>query len=138
MIRVVFDTNVFLRALINPKSRCGRLLSELTPYYTLILSPEIIREILEVLHRPVIRERFPQIGELEMDEIIRILEKAEVVEPRVQVQASRDPKDNIFLACAIEGEAEYVVTEDRDLLSLGELRGVKIVDAQEFIEVVES
>ena len=39
MIRAVLDTNVFLRALINPHSRCGRLLDEFADDYELVLSP---------------------------------------------------------------------------------------------------
>ncbi len=137
MVRAVFDTNIFLRALINPRSHYGRLLSSLTPYYVLVLSPAIIREILEVLHRPTLRDKFPAIKEIGMSEIISILEKAEVVEPQDQVEASRDPKDNMFLACAKEGRAAYLVSQDKDLLSLRQFQGVEIVDVGEFVAVIE-
>ena len=62
MIRVVFDTVVFVRALINPKSRCGRLVFERFREYELILSPEIIREALEVIRRPEVSGKSPHFG----------------------------------------------------------------------------
>lgn len=53
---------------------------------------------------------------------------------------SRDPKDDIFLACALAGQCDYLVTGDRDLLDLqghpglGQLR---IVTPREFLEAVK-
>jgi len=47
-MRAVLDTVVFLRALINPHGRWGRLLFDLSDRYVLVLSPEIIKEILSV------------------------------------------------------------------------------------------
>jgi predicted nucleic acid-binding protein len=63
MIRAVFDTHVFLGALINPHLRCGRLLDEFADDYELVLSPGIAREMLEVLHRPRLLAKFPTLLE---------------------------------------------------------------------------
>jgi putative PIN family toxin of toxin-antitoxin system len=123
----VFDTNVFLRALINPHSRCGRLLDEFVDDYELVLSPAIIREVLEVLHRPWLRAKFPQITQLDIARIIALFEQATVVEPQ-------DPSDDKFLACAKMAEAEYLVTEDKDLLVLEAYEGSRICQPVEFIE----
>ena len=49
MTKAVLDTGIFLRALINPFSRCGRLLNEFADAYVLVLSPAIAHEVLEVL-----------------------------------------------------------------------------------------
>jgi putative PIN family toxin of toxin-antitoxin system len=85
----VFDTNVFLRALINPHSRCGRLLDEFVDDYELVLSPAIIREVLEVLHRPWLRAKFPQITQLDIARIIALFEQATVVEPQDPIPGDR-------------------------------------------------
>jgi predicted nucleic acid-binding protein len=63
MIKAVFDTDVFLGALTNPHSRWNRLLDELTDGYELVLSSAIVREVLEVLHRPRLRAKFPTLLE---------------------------------------------------------------------------
>ncbi|MDH4137414.1 MAG: putative toxin-antitoxin system toxin component, PIN family [Anaerolineae bacterium] len=138
MIRAVLDTNVFLRALINPHSRCGRLLDEFADDYALVLSPAIVREVLEVLHQPRLRAKFPQIAQLDMARIIGLFEQAQVVEPQNVTLLSRDPQDDKILACARSAGAEYLVTEDKDLLVLEEYEGTKICQPAEFIALLEA
>lgn len=138
MVRAVFDTNVFLRALINPHSRCGRLLSDYAEAYVLVLSPAIVREILEVLHRPRLRAKFPQIAQLDVTRIIALFTQAYVVEPPSVPPISRDPDDDKFLACAKSAKADYLVTEDRDLLVLKSHEGTKIRRPAEFMALFES
>ena len=137
MIRAVFDTNVFLRALINPHSRCGRLLDEFADDYELVLSPAIVREILEVLHRPRLRAKFPQITQIDIGRVITLFEQTAVVEPQDVPAISRDPDDDKFLACARLAEAEYLVTEDKDLLVLENYEGTRICQPAEFIMMLE-
>lgn len=134
MLRAVLDTNVFLRALLNPRSHCGRLLGELTPLYTLVLSPAIVREILEVIQRPRLRRKYPALARLDPAALLARFERAEVVEPEVVPAVCRDPDDDVFLACAIEGGAAFLITEDTDLLDLGSHRGVRVCRPAEFIE----
>jgi putative PIN family toxin of toxin-antitoxin system len=136
MIRAVFDTSVFLRALINPHSRCGQLLDEFAGEYELVLSPAIIREVLEVLHRPRLRAKLPQITQLDVVRVINLFEQAMVVEPREVPSVSRDSDDDKFLACAGMAGAEYLVTEDRDLLVLEMHAGCRICQPAEFIEML--
>ena len=138
MIKAVFDTNVFLRALINPHSRCGRLLDEFADDYALVLSPAIVREVLEVLHRPRLRAKFPRIAQLDVARIIALFEQADVVEPQEVPSVCRDPHDDKFLACARAAGAEYLVTEDKDLLVLGTYEGTRICQPAEFIAQLEA
>jgi putative PIN family toxin of toxin-antitoxin system len=138
VIRAVFDTNVFLRALINPHSRCGRLLDEFADDYELVLSPAIVREVLDVLHRPRLRAKFPQITQLDIGRVIALFEQAVVVEPQDVPPISRDPDGDKFLACARLAGAEYLVTEDKDLLVLENYEGTRICQPSEFIVVLEA
>ena len=58
------------------------------------------------------------------------------------ISVSTDPKDNPVLACAIEGLADYVVTDDRrDLLPLKVVRlaghaAIQIVSAAGFLRIL--
>jgi len=131
-VRAVFDTNIFLRALINPHSRCGRLLSDTGDSYTLVLSPEIIREIMEVLQRPVILKSFPSIAAVSPQRMLELFARADVVHSTMTVRVSRDPADDMFVACALAGKCQYLVSEDKDLTSLEEVRGVRILSSEEF------
>ncbi|MEW6405553.1 MAG: putative toxin-antitoxin system toxin component, PIN family [Chloroflexota bacterium] len=137
MIRAVFDTNIFLRALINPHSRCGRLLEEFSDDYQLVLSPAIIREILDVLHRPRLRAKFPQITQLDITHIIGLFKQSHVIEPGKVPPISRNLPDDKFLACAAAVDADYLVTEDKDLLVLETHKGTRICQPAEFITILE-
>lgn len=46
----------------------------------------------------------------------------------------RDPKDDMFLDCAVAGGAKYLISGDKDLLTLGSVAGVKIVTPAEFLK----
>lgn len=135
-MRAVLDTVVFVRALINPRGRWGRLLFQLSDRYVIVLSPDIIKEILKVLYRSSLRERFPQINEVAVDQVLAIIEKGEVIDPDQRLSVCRDPSDNKFFECAVAGAAAYIVSEDRDILDVGEYRGIRTISAYEFLEVI--
>jgi putative PIN family toxin of toxin-antitoxin system len=135
-VRAVFDTVVLVRALINPHGRWGRLLFELNDLYILALSPEIIVEIVDVLHRSSLRHRLPQVDEIAVGRALTIIGEAEVVELRERLDVCRDPNDNKFFECAVAAGADYIVSEDRDILDVGAYRGIKMATAKEFIGVL--
>jgi glycogen debranching enzyme len=51
--------------------------------------------------------------------------------------ACRDPKDAKFLACAVEGEAHYLVSSDNDLLDMRSFREVVIHNPGQFLLALE-
>ncbi|MBI3559726.1 putative toxin-antitoxin system toxin component, PIN family [Candidatus Gottesmanbacteria bacterium] len=58
--------------------------------------------------------------------------------PVTNITLCRDPKDNEILALAIDGAASYIITGDRDLLTLGKVRGVTIVNPIELLQIMIS
>ena len=54
------------------------------------------------------------------------------------LNVSRDAKDDMFLATAIAGQADYLVSEDEDLLIIGKYQGVKIVNCRQFADILEA
>ena len=48
----------------------------------------------------------------------------------------QDPEDNKFIGCAVEGEADYIVSGDRHLLSLKSYKGIQILNAESFLRVL--
>lgn len=135
-MRVVLDTVVFVRALINPKGRWGRLLFEHADKYVIVLSPEIVKEILDVINRPELRRRFPEMAELpRMNLVLARLEEAEVVEPHERLEVCRDPNDNKFFECAVAARADYIVSEDKDILAVSAYQGIRTVSTAEFLTI---
>lgn len=118
---VVVDTNVFVRNFkarsnSNPNRRIIRLWL-LEKRLQLVISPELAAEYLEIFA-----------GLLGMDAKtvdawrVRFEEdsRCTVVYLARRYTESRDPDDNLLLATALAGRAEYLITNDRDLLDLPE------------------
>ena len=135
-IRAVLDTNVFVSAALsrNPSSPTREILErwEQGEFILLICTP-LVEEIVEKLVDHSIDETL----------IITFVEKlaqaaawAEVSPEKIENLLS-DPDDNIVVACAVEGGANYLVTYDPHFDSLhGEYQGVKILKAIPFLEVL--
>lgn len=138
MLRVVFDTVVFVRSLINPHSGWGRAVFLHSDRYRLFLSQPVLTEYLDVLRQPELTGKFRSLKTMDMAKVLEIIAQAEVVEVGEMPAASRDPKDNKFLATAEAAAADYLVTADGDLLILKEYKGVKIVDMATFLRALEA
>jgi putative PIN family toxin of toxin-antitoxin system len=136
--RAVLDTNVFVSGLINPKGPPAAVLRALrSGRFTLVSSPPINEEIIEVLNRPTIRDRYG-LGDRIFDVAFVLWEVAELVIDIEDIRVCSDPDDDKFLATAAAGEADYLVTGDvGDLLRLHNYRGVTIVSPKEFVSVLK-
>lgn len=150
-IRTVFDCNVFLQAISNEKSpahACLALVQEKT--VQLFVSEETLTELRDVLERPSIKDRFKLSSET-IEEYIKTLRKIGKVLYKVPKVFSlpRDVDDEIYINLAVEAEADYIVTRDKDLIDLmtdyniesktfrQKFRSLKIVQPLEFLQVVE-
>jgi uncharacterized protein len=141
MLRVVFDTVVFVRALLNLRSVCGRLVFAHQDQYQLYLSTPVVIEIMQVLSRDELVTKLERRRTTYLEAITGLLDSfrlAQAVEIPTIPPTSRDLKDDKFLATALAAGADYLVSEDQDLLVLGEYEGIKIVNAATFLGVLES
>lgn len=136
-MRVVLDTVVFVRALINARSFCGRILSEFAPQYTLLISKETAQELLEVIRRPELTAKYKRLASIRIESVIELAEQAEIVELGEISPAVRDIKDDIFIATAQQGQCGYLVTEDNDLLVLNGQYDFDIITPKTFIARLE-
>jgi putative PIN family toxin of toxin-antitoxin system len=112
---------IFLQATISetgPAAALLRLVDEGAVF--LFLSREILDEVREVLSRPKLRYRNPDLTDERLDAlIIRVSDKATIVNGVAQhFTFARDPKDEKYINLAVEVEAEYLVSRDNDLLDL--------------------
>jgi len=134
VIRAVIDTSVLIRYLIKPSAAIKELIEVLWlgDQVQMVTAPELIGELEGVLGRDYIQVLIrPEEGGVLLDAIRR---KAEILPPLGTIPAyTRDPKDDKFIACAIVGEAGYVITVDEDLLTLKALAGVRLVSPHEFV-----
>lgn len=132
---MVLDTNVYLSAILfggKPEqilnlAKEGRI--------TLLLSGAILSEITEVLQR-----KFGWTSWRIQPVVEVLLEMTTWVVPSQEIhEIQEDEADNHVLACAVEGEADYLVSGDRrHLLPLGEYQGIPILSPAQFLERVSS
>ena len=105
--------------------------------FDLLIRDDIIVEIGEVLRRPQIKKRHGW-DDKQIDDFLEVLRDVAIVTPgALQVTAIvGDPDDDMYLACAIEGEADYVVSGDEHIRQLGSYRGVPIVSPTQFLGIL--
>jgi putative PIN family toxin of toxin-antitoxin system len=137
MTRVVIDTSVLIRYLIKPGVATRELIETqwLGDEIQMVTAPELIQELEGVLQRDYIQKFIqPAEGQALLD-AIRL--KAEILPALGSVPPfARDPKDDKFVACALVGNAAYIITEDKDLLVLEALEDVRMVTPNEFIQSI--
>ena len=137
-VRVVIDTNVFVRYLLRPCAATRRLIEDLWLEDKIIVvsSPELFVELRQVLDRETIRAYIhPEEGLVLLE---TLQSKAEFLLPLGEVPAySRDPKDDKFVACAIAARAAFLISEDRDLLALGSIGEIQILTPYVFVHQIE-
>jgi len=135
VIRAVVDTGVLIRYLIRPSAAIKELIEVrwLGDQVQMVTAPELAKELEDVLKRDTIQALIqPQEGQALLDAIDL---KAEILPPLGRIPSyTRDPKGDKFVACALAGDAGYVVTVDKDILVLGVLSGVYMVTPEEFVE----
>jgi predicted nucleic acid-binding protein len=73
-----------------------------------------------------------------IDLVLARLEDAEIVEPNERVTVCRDPNDDKFFECALAGAANYIVSEDNDVLAVAKYKGTRTVSAGEFLSAISA
>ncbi len=133
-MRVVVDTNILVSAMIKPRGNIGLILKHLRAgKYTLIYSEPMLTEIVDVLNRPRIRDKYGfEPGDIETFVALLIL-RGKVVVPKRRIAVCRDPKDNMILEAAVDGNADKIVSGDNDLLSLKEIEDIPILKPAHFV-----
>jgi putative PIN family toxin of toxin-antitoxin system len=150
--RVIFDCMIFLQAVLSENSNAFRLFEKLEQnQFSLFISKEILDEVIDVLSREHLRIKYPQISTEIVDIFINLVLKKAIYLKSVptKFKYSRDPKDEKYINLAIESEAQYIVSRDKDLLDLmtdisieakefrQKSRPLKIVEPIEFLQILE-
>ncbi len=139
-MRVVLDTNILVSALIRPQGPPGQVLD---PVFRgtdlrLVASLATLEELRRTLGYPRVRKYLamtPEETELWVDALQAI---AIVVEDRaIAPVVAADPADDIYLAAAAEGLADYIVSGDRHLLDLFVYEGIPIVTPRRFLDSLD-
>lgn len=128
---VVVDTNIFISGIVfggNP----GKLLKLFeNDTITVVISPPIELEMLvKIATFSVSKETISSLRSL-------LEQRAMMVVPVKGVTICRDPKDNMLLEAAVAARADYLVSGDNDLLTLGSFGQTLIVTPKEFLGIIK-
>lgn len=137
MLRVVFDTNLFVSSLLVKQGLSAQALSAWRDRrFLLITSPAIMDEIAATLRYERIRRKY-SITDADVAQMIDLLETDALVVPGAADAGGSipdDPDDEIILACALDGEADLIASGDKHLLALGNFRDISIVTVKQLLD----
>lgn len=129
--RVVFDTNIYLSAILFGGALRLCLEAARRGEIILIVSRAILLELAKVL-----REKFGW-GDSEIADVIVGLSKFSIIvrSTRKLTVIKDDPSDNRILEAAVEGKADMIISGDKQhILPLHRFRGIEILSAAEFLK----
>ncbi len=150
-LKVVYDCMIYLQATISETGLAAKLFRLIeNDEVSLFVSEDILNEIRDVLSRPKIREKNPHMTDEYVEAFLeKVLSKAHnLTKVPSRFTCQRDPKDEKYINLAVEAEAAYIVSRDKDLLDLmtgfaddckefrQKFRHLKIVEPLEFLQIV--
>ena len=130
--RFVFDTNVVISAMFFEESSPAVALTKGRIDGQLLYSTAFGRELREVVSRDKF-DRYVAFNE-RIEFLNSFFRRAVLFEPTERIQACRDPKDNMILELAVAGQADYIITGDKDLLALNPFRRIQVLTPAEFLK----
>ncbi|HEX9868083.1 MAG TPA: putative toxin-antitoxin system toxin component, PIN family [Candidatus Tectomicrobia bacterium] len=135
----MLDANVFVGAVLSSGGCPADILRAWRDErFHLVMSPAILEEIDRVLRYPKVRRRHRWQAE-GLRLFIEDLAHLAILTPgKLELHGiAEDPSDNRYLECAIEGDADYLVSGDQHLLRLGAYRKIAILTPRAFLGILE-
>jgi len=138
MMRIVLDTNLIISGLLWMGLPHEIMLLAYQHRIQVIASEPLIEELKDVLSRDKIKKYLNRIQKTPDEMINSHLSHVVIIEPSSIPEGTvRDLKDDKIIACAVGGQADYIITGDNDLLILKEYQGIRIVTASEFLTIIQ-
>ena len=130
-MRVVIDTNVWSSRLLLAHSVAARAVDKALEEFEVVVSEASVDALADVLSREKL-DRYVSVRDRE-EFLRRLLQVTTMVSVLSEISDCRDPKDNRFLALALDSQSERIVSGDADLLALNPWRGIEIVSPGAFL-----
>jgi uncharacterized protein len=130
-LRIVLDTNVLVSALFFKTSLPRQAFEKAVADTNVLISLATYAELSDVLSRPKFTRYLSEADRLQF--LAKFINLAIPVEIKTSIQACRDPKDDKFLDVAVNGQADLLVTGDKDLLVLHPFQGIQIITPHDYL-----
>ncbi len=131
--RVVLDSNIYISAIMfgGKPLRAVQLAEQ--GAFILLISVPLQAEVIRTLAK-----KFSYSSAMIQMSCNRVWNVAKEIAPVIRVDLCRDDDDNRILECAIEGDAHYIVTGDRDLLDMPAVSQYTILNVDEFLRIMQA
>lgn len=136
--RAVLDANILIAGSLSPKGKASSLIERwIEGDFQLVISPSILAEYYDVATQERIKKHFGPTEE-KIKKFLNLLMQASLMtQDRYHVEwLETDPSDNKFLACALEANADYIVSLDNHLLEIKHFHHIQIVNLKDFLEIL--
>ena len=133
-MRIVIDTNVIASAVFFGGKPYQLLRYIMEDRLDVVASKEIVDEYEDIVLR--LKQKYPSIST--RIPLQSILAKFEIIRVTSDIHVSRDPDDDKFISCAVDGECLYIVSGDKDLLSLEDYGDIEILTVVDFLNRIEN
>ena len=138
-MKIVADTNLIISRTISASGAAAEIMRRWqSGQFELLVSAPILVEYRRALAYDRVRERHG-LDDNALDTLIASLaEYAMLIDPQERLAVVDDDPDDKFIECAVAGQADYLVTRDNHLLSLGASRGVAILLPAAFLAILQA
>jgi putative PIN family toxin of toxin-antitoxin system len=132
-VRLVFDTNALVSYFMATEAVPGQSFRKAAREAALLASQETLDELADVL----LRRKFDAYASLgDRTRFLQLMATTvELVSIVTVIRACRDPRDDKFLEVAVNGEADLIVTGDKDLLALNPFHKVAIITPAAYLKL---
>ena len=128
-VRLIVDANIWISSLMSSEFY-ERIKIVFDSKYSLMVSERLFRELNRASLKPKVAKR---IIREDYEAIVSLLRRrAELIDVHSEVVSCRDPKDDYLLALAKDGNADFLITGDKDLLVMETFGKTKIVSLADF------
>ena len=141
MTRIVIDTNILVSAILTSEGNPAKILKlVLEGKLNLIISPAILEETRQVFNYPKLAKLMEK-NNITRQEVYGFLDKmsrvALITPGKLDIDViPKDPADNKIIACALEGDADFIISGDHHLTDLKIFQSIKIIDPAAFLKIV--
>jgi len=134
-MKVVIDSNIFISSFFwggHPREVFERIVNGLDE---LFIADEILNEIVTVMSS----NKFAANGS-EIESYIRIIEKysKKLILKNISKSISRDKDDDTIIQCGLDGNVDFIITGDKDLLVIREYGNIKIINPKDYLELLKN
>jgi putative PIN family toxin of toxin-antitoxin system len=137
-MRVVIDPNLLVSYLLTHRGPIAKIMDVhlAGKDFTFLVCPQLLEELDRVVQFPKFQRYFDAKTGLRFVALVAAL--GEPVDlPDELPRIVRDSKDDYLVACALAGEADFLVSGDKDVLNLKKVGNAYMLTAKQFLELLE-